>query len=74
MEAFEQYDLISRKKWTTLLGGLEAGKTHTFSIPSVKDIHSLKSTAYNINTDRGRKIYSIEANKVTRIIKITVAV
>lgn len=72
MEVFEQYNLINRRKWTQLLQSLEPGKSHKFSLPSVEDIHSLKSTAYNINTDRGRRIYSIKANKRQIAVEITV--
>ena len=71
MEAFEQYSLIYQKKWTELLKGLEIGE-HTLTFPSIQDIHSFKSTAYKLNTDRLGRVYSIDADKGKRIAKVTI--
>ena len=72
MEIFEQYSLINQKKWTPLLTSLEPGITHTFTFPSNDAIHSFKSVAYNLNTDRRGRIYSIDADKKNLIVKVTV--
>lgn len=71
MEAFEQYALINQKKWTDLLKGLEIGKTK-LTLPSIPDIHSLKSVAYKLNTDRLGRIYSFDADKGNKTVEVTV--
>lgn len=72
MEAFEQYGLINQKKWTELLKGLEVGTTTKLTLPSIPDIHSFKSVAYKLNTDRLGRIYSIDANKGSKVVEVTV--
>ena len=72
METHEQYGLIYQKRWTELLKALEPDIWHTFTFPSVQDIHSFKSIAYKLNTDRLGRIYSIDANKAEKTIKIKV--
>lgn len=74
MEVFEQYSLINQKKWTDLLKGLEVGKENTFTFPSVQDIHSFKSIAYKLNTDRLGRVYSIDADKGKKLVKVTVKI
>ena len=70
MEVFEQYSLINQKRWTDLLKGLEVGKEHTFTFPSIQDIHSFKSIAYKLNTDRLGRRYSIDADKEKKLVKV----
>ena len=74
MEAFEQYNLIYQKKWTELLKALEPDVLHKFTFPSIPDIHSFKSVAYKLNTDRLGRIYSIDADKGEKVVKVTVKI
>lgn len=71
METFEQYGLINRKRWTELLKGLEVGE-HTFTFPSISDINSFKSVAYKLNTDMIGRVYSIDADKGNKVVKLTI--
>ena len=71
MEAHIQYGLINQKKWTDLLKGMEVGE-HTFTFPSREDIHSFRSIAYKLNTDRLGRHYSISADKADMIVTIKV--
>lgn len=72
MEAFEQYGLINEGRWTELLKSLESGKEHTFTFPTIDSIHSFKSVAYKLNTDRLGRLYSIRADKKNKIVKVQV--
>ena len=72
METFEQYGLINQKRWTEFLGSLEAGKTHTFTFPSNRDIKSCKTVAYEINSNRVGRTYSFSINKAEKRVEISV--
>lgn len=73
MEVFEQYSLINESRWTEFLQGLEVRKgPHKFTFPSIEAIHSFKSVAYKLNTDRLGRLYSIRADKKNKIVEITV--
>lgn len=71
MEAHEQYSLINQKKWTELLQGSPVGE-HTFTLPSMPDIHSLKSVAYRLNTDKLGRIYSVRSDAVKKLVTVTI--
>jgi len=71
MEAFEQYALINKKKWTDFLGSLKVGE-HTFTFPSLPDIKSCKAVAYDINSNKQGKYYYFNVNKDERRVVITV--
>lgn len=71
METFEQYALINQKKWTELLKELEVGE-HVLTLPSIPDIHSLKSVAYFLNGNRIGRKYALRADKDKLIVTITV--
>lgn len=74
MEVFEQYSLINQKRWADLLRSLEPGE-HTFVMPSVKNIHSFKSVAYRLNTDRDdERVYSIIADKERKLVSVSVKI
>lgn len=72
MEVFEQYGLINEKRWTEFLKSLEAGKEHTFTFPSIPDIKSCKTVAYEINSNRVGRTYSFDVNKGEKRVKISV--
>lgn len=73
METFEQYRLINQKQWTDFLKGLQAGES-TFTLPTIADIHSLKSVAYKLNSDRLGRKYSIRADKEKKVVVINVTI
>ena len=71
MEAFEQYSLINNKRWTEFLKSLEVGE-HVFTFPSVPDIRSCKSVAYDINSSKTGRAYYFGVNKDEKKVVITV--
>lgn len=71
MEAFEQYALINQKKWTELLKELEVGE-HVLTLPSIPDIHSLKSVAYFLNGNKTGRKYALRADKEKKIVTIVI--
>ena len=71
MEAFEHYSLINNKRWTEFLNSLEVGE-HTFTFPSVPDIRSCKSVAYDINSSKTGRAYYFKVNKDEKKVVISV--
>lgn len=71
MQTFEQYSLINNKKWTEFLNSLEVGE-HTFTFPSVPDIRSCKSVAYDINSSKMGRSYYFNVDKAEKKVIITV--